>query len=60
MLNIILLIITLATYIIDSDGTLLMSTGVVSESLGSNVEMNNLNTCMSTNREAYVTAATSI
>ena len=34
-----------------------MSTGVVSKSLGSKVEMNNLNTCMSANREARANAA---
>ena len=34
-----------------------MSTGVVSESLGSNLEMNNLNTCMSANQEAHAKAA---
>ena len=34
-----------------------MSTGVVSKSLGSTVETNNLNTCMSAKREARVTAA---
>ena len=41
-------------------GTLLMSTGVVSESLGSVVEMNNLNTCMSAKREARANAAAPI
>ena len=35
---------------------LLISTGV-SESLGSNLETNNLNTCMSANREAHAKAA---
>ena len=34
-----------------------MSTGVVSESLESNLEMNNLNTCMSANWEACAKAA---
>ena len=34
-----------------------MSTRVVSKSLGSNVETNNLNTCTSANREAYANAA---
>ena len=37
-----------------------MSTRVVSESLGSNLEMNNLNTCTSANREAHAKAAASI
>ena len=37
-----------------------MSTSVVSKSLGSNVEMNNLNTCMSANREAHANAAAPI
>ena len=40
-----------------SSGMLLMSTGVVSKSLGSTVEMNNLNTCMSAKREARANAA---
>ena len=39
---------------------LLMSTGVVSKSLESNLETNNLNTCTSANREACAKAATSI
>ena len=34
-----------------------MSTGVVSKSLGSTVEMNNLNTCTSAKREACANAA---
>ena len=34
-----------------------MSTRVVSKSLGSNLEMNNLNTCMSANKEACVKTA---
>ena len=38
-------------------GTLLMSTGVVSKSLGSTVEMNNLNTCTSAKQEARANAA---
>ena len=37
-----------------------MLTRVVSKSLGSNVEMNNLNTCMSANLEVLVKAATLI
>ena len=37
-----------------------MSTRVVSKSLGSNVETNNLNTCMSANQEARVNAAVPI
>ena len=37
-----------------------MSTGVVSESLGSNLEMNNLNTCTSANREPHAKAAAPI
>ena len=37
-----------------------MSIEVVSKSLGSNVEMNNLNTCTLANREACVNAATPI
>ena len=40
--------------------TLLMSTRVVSESLGSTVETNNLNTCMSAKGEACANAATPI
>ena len=43
-----------------SSGTLLMSTGVVSESLGSIVEMNNLNTCMTAKQEACANAAAPI
>ena len=43
-----------------SSGTLLMSTGVVSKSLGSVVEMNNLNNCMSAKQEASANAATPI
>ena len=35
-----------------------MSTGVVSDSLGSNLETNNLNTCTSANLEAHAKAAT--
>ena len=34
-----------------------MSTGVVSKSLGSTVETNNLNTCTSAKREAHANAA---
>ena len=37
-----------------------MSTGVVAKSLGSTVEMNNLNTCMSAKREAHANAAVPI
>ena len=37
-----------------------MSTGVVSKSLGSTVETNNLNTCTSAKREARVNAAVPI
>ena len=37
-----------------------MSTGVVSKSLGSTVEMNNLNTCTSAKREARANAAAPI
>ena len=37
-----------------------MSTGVVSKSLGSTVEMNNLNTCTSAKQEAHANAATLI
>ena len=40
-----------------SGRTLLMSTGVVSKSLGSTVETNNLNTCTSAKREARENAA---
>ena len=43
-----------------SSGTLLMSTGVVFKSLGSIVEMNNLNTCTSAKREAHANAAAPI
>ena len=39
---------------------LLISSGVASKSLGSNVEPNNLNTCTSANREAHVNAAAPI
>ena len=39
---------------------LLMSTGVVSKSLGSTVETNNLNNCTSPKREAHVNAAVPI
>ena len=42
------------------DRTLLMSTRVVSKSLGSNVETNNLYTCTSANREAHANAAAPI
>ena len=42
------------------DGTLLMSTGVVSKSLGSTVETNNLNTCTSAKWEACANAAAPI
>ena len=41
-------------------GMLLMSTRVVAKSLGSIVEMNNLNTCTSAKREARVNAAAPI
>ena len=41
-----------------SDGMLLMSTGVVSESLESNLETNNLNTCTLASQEACAKAAT--
>ena len=37
-----------------------MSTGVVSKSLGSTVETNNLNTCMSAKREARANTAAPI
>ena len=37
-----------------------MPTGVVSKSLGSIVETNNLNTCTSAKRDAHVNAATPI
>ena len=37
-----------------------MSTGVVSKSLGSTVETNNLNTCMSAKWEAHANAAAPI
>ena len=37
-----------------------MSTGVVSKSLGSTVEMNNFNTCTSAKREARANAAAPI
>ena len=37
-----------------------MSTRVVSKSLGSTVQMNNLNTCMSAKREAHANAAAPI
>ena len=39
---------------------LLMSTGVVSKSLGSNLEINNLNTCTSANQKVRAKAAMSI
>ena len=42
------------------DEMLLMSTRVVSESLGSIVETNNLNTCTSAKREAHANAAAPI
>ena len=42
------------------NGMLLMSIGVVSKSLGSTVEMNNLNTCTSAKREAHANAAAPI
>ena len=41
-------------------GTLLMSTKVVSKSLGFTVETNNLNTCTSAKREACANAAAPI
>ena len=40
-----------------SSGTLLMSTGVVSKSLGCIVETDNLNTCTSAKWEAHANAA---
>ena len=43
-----------------SSGTLLMSTGVVSKSLGSTVETNNLNTGTSAKWEAHANAAAPI